>query len=491
MAEDILGSRHQRRIFEANKVRHAEKSRKAVVDSIARPDARLRLVVAGDTLLYRHLGQSLIVPADVALEIGSSYGHCTALLAATARRALGVDLSDEATEQARLNFPTVDFSCGDIFGDLAWLRAYGPEQVTALFADIGGNRGYRAVVDCLRVCLQLMPALRLIVVKSKELRSFLLRNEEGVGIMMRDLVCAPHQADVATALAREVRSRGGELPEHMVHLVNPNIRYKLGKGQLLPFVRSHPWFRVSEANYGPDLLRCRIHLADGLGEDLVRGLEARACLAPALAALALEVRRAFNAPGDEKLFQAVFSSVRRGHLSRYISMLPDTACYQQASDPTLDARAPLPWTESWQNVVAMRHLLAFLLASLEFTLEVGVMDSPLTVYELRRLRVVWHGPLQGTEELEPDGPELSRGTAGPHAALIDGLCDELQSSLAAFSATIGPVAPRVPFIETKVLHGAERSLTNLWLQVAEGFVQRDDSGEFKVDLNLEAEWATD
>ena len=52
---------------------------------------------------------------DRAVELGCSYGHCTALFGCTA---LGIDHAPEKIEEARLKYPRCDWACGDVNDDV-------------------------------------------------------------------------------------------------------------------------------------------------------------------------------------------------------------------------------------------------------------------------------------------------------------------------------------------------------------------------------------
>ena len=170
-----------------------------------------RVLVVGDTLLYRHLATSEVLPTDTVVDVGCSRGHTTALIAASgAELVLGVDIGVDciATCQrdhaAAIAAGNLRFHCSDIFASdaRAWAENSGAGGATVLFLDIGGNRDYMAVANALRVCRSFMPNLRLVVVKCKELRSFLRR--------------APHTApaSIATHLSKPWVGDDEDKPGH-------------------------------------------------------------------------------------------------------------------------------------------------------------------------------------------------------------------------------------------------------------------------------------
>eukprot|EP00929_Paragymnodinium_shiwhaense_P066886 TRINITY_DN33604_c0_g1_i1.p1 TRINITY_DN33604_c0_g1~~TRINITY_DN33604_c0_g1_i1.p1 ORF type:complete len:462 (-),score=68.16 TRINITY_DN33604_c0_g1_i1:405-1790(-) len=399
MAVDVLASRHQRSIFEA-KLRSSQRASQPASCTEPFNDARLtaqaldvdhtlRVLVAEDTLLYRYLGRSLVGPEDCAFEVGSSYGHCTAVLAATARRVVGIDVSDEVVTEARRLHPDITFVCGDIFSDLQWLQGHAPAECTALFLDINGNRNYKPVVDALRICLGIMPNLRLVVVKSKELRSFLLHN--GLRIVMNDLCSDKAGDEHALAIVREtLLDRGGEVPLHLLNMYNPEVRFLIGRNRMTQFFSASEDIEVYTAADGPEDLRCRLRLAGEKPKAIPPA--STGCDSVAEATLLKEVRKCFgNCPdGVEKNLRQIMSHVKRNVLFRYTVAAPASQCYLQASDARLDPEQPVAWSDAWQFVVSMRHLHSFLQGREEFEL-CPCGPDPLTVSELREVRVSYVG----------------------------------------------------------------------------------------------------
>lgn len=73
------------------------------------------------------------------LEIGSSYGHCTAVLAQQAASVLGIDISAHAVAQAQERHPGIQFRQLDALSSPAALEA-AAQGCTAVFVDINGDR---------------------------------------------------------------------------------------------------------------------------------------------------------------------------------------------------------------------------------------------------------------------------------------------------------------------------------------------------------------
>ncbi|KAF8071307.1 IP5P13 [Scenedesmus sp. PABB004] len=170
----------------------------------ARPDAPLVLVCA-DTESYRCLARSQLCRADAVLELGCSYGVCTAQLAQHAGQVVGVDCGSEVVAEARRRHPHVRFEVADALEQPAELLAIarsmrqragcsccsdsaaakgrasscsscgapgsaagGSGGASVVMADIGGDRQLDALLRLVPwVMAQLAP--RLLVVKSEEL----------------------------------------------------------------------------------------------------------------------------------------------------------------------------------------------------------------------------------------------------------------------------------------------------------------------------------
>lgn len=146
--------------------------------------APLRAVVTYYTETFRRMVK-LVRPTDAVLEIGSSWGECTALLgeALSPPRVVGVDTSKEALEKSSAKFPHLTFERADALANplmvieiaKALLARCGAGARLVVFADIGGNRELEALVALLPwVAATLAP--RLIVVKSEKLHSAVAAN---------------------------------------------------------------------------------------------------------------------------------------------------------------------------------------------------------------------------------------------------------------------------------------------------------------------------
>jgi hypothetical protein len=153
------------------------------------------------TAAFRALAGSCLRPggADVVLEIGSSYGVCTAQIAAAlgdgtsdgiksgARWVVGVDTSKELVAAAAARFPALRFERADALATPHAVAAIaerllreeeeeeeggggGAAAELVVFVDIGGNRELEALVALLPwVAVGLPRVPRLIVVKSEAL----------------------------------------------------------------------------------------------------------------------------------------------------------------------------------------------------------------------------------------------------------------------------------------------------------------------------------
>lgn len=385
VSTDILGSKHSARLFR-KLCRHSERSMQGWDSTSLSLDGPtpLELFVTSDTLLYRHLAMTRVEEHDRAVEIGTSYGHCTALFRCPG--ALGVDHAPEKVLQAQNTFPHCRFVCGNVFGaDLTWLD----QDATVLFLDIGGGVDYKPVMKALAICISHMPALRLVVAKSIEVRGFLQRFEDSIDTVARDLtVTKDDDAEAAEELAVDIRRRGGEVPVSLIHLLRcgPRLRYLVGKHRMLAFVKHQaPVLELTEVSTGPADRRVRVKAAPG---------DIPPVPAYALCAVQAELKKRLHRllqDGEEHSFLAVFQRLQRGFYRKYIGLAADPQLHRQASDPSLDDRDVEPWSDVWLNAVAMRHVHAFLVATPEFELVGDVLEEVATNKEICKLKVKWTG----------------------------------------------------------------------------------------------------
>jgi len=279
---------------------------------------------------------------------------------------------------------------------------------------IGGNRDYGSIMAALRICLKHMPGLRLIVVKSSELRQLLLRFDTDASSIARNLQVATTEDDIAAALVQEVQCRGGELPLDFVYRFSPRLRYHIGKKRLLPFLNFRPEFEVFEFPDGSPELRARVRVvAAATGSRSTADLGATASeRAVAIAGLTEKVRRQFGEGVEHRELGELFARLRWRGIQSYLASVPDADSYAAALDHSLDPRKPAPWSEAWQNAVAMRHLHRFLLSSGEFSIASAVGDAGATLPldELRNLRVT-HNSDAG-RALVPQSDEVEKNREG-------------------------------------------------------------------------------
>lgn len=357
--------------------------------------AGVQVVIVGNTLLYRHLAMTRVFEDDRAVEIGCSYGHCTALLC---NGALGVDHAPEKVEEAQQKYPHCRFVTGDVFGeDLSWLD----RDATALFLDIGGGKNYKPVMKALAVCIPHMPALRLVVAKSIEVRAFLLRFDNAVETVARDLVLSKDDdAEAAEELAIEIRRRGGEMPVSLIPLLRcgNRLRYLVGKNRVLGFLRGRaPLLQLVEVSSGPEADRLRVLAAPGAMPALAPSI-----VLPLRQEFAKKVRKQFRNGDTEYSFLGIFSGIQRSFFRQYLAVASDPELYRQGSDPSLDGRCLEPWSHDWKGVIAWRHLHAFLVSTPEFAVVGRRAGDIVTVEELRELRVICTGEASAESELTAD-----------------------------------------------------------------------------------------
>eukprot|EP00928_Gymnodinium_smaydae_P037863 TRINITY_DN26230_c0_g1_i1.p1 TRINITY_DN26230_c0_g1~~TRINITY_DN26230_c0_g1_i1.p1 ORF type:complete len:470 (+),score=94.73 TRINITY_DN26230_c0_g1_i1:88-1497(+) len=363
--------------------------------------AGLQVRIVSNTVLYQHLAKTHVFDHDRAVEIGSSYGHCTGAFCCPA---LGVDVSMETVEQARQAYPRCRFVCADIFGsDLSFLDL----DATTLFVDIGGNRNYKPVMKVLAICLPLMPALRLVVIKSIEARSFLLRAEYAAQTVARDIsVSKDDDQEAAEELAMEVRRHGGEYPVHLLNYLHcgRRLRFLVGKRRIAAFLKKQePLLSLVEVETGPTELRRRIRCQPSSEGEVA--LPPHSALGDVRAMLTKKLRQQLN-DGREHLVVQIFKYVRVATFRKYLAVASDPELYRQASDSRLGGKAVEAWSDEWQSMVAMRHLYAFFVQSPEFAVTSDDNNGePLTMDQLCQSRVRYVGEPAPVEEIpdEADG----------------------------------------------------------------------------------------
>ena len=142
------------------------------------------VLVTDTTEMLRHICQGHTVADESVVEVGSSYGGCTAVLVSSgAGRVVGLDSSWECITESRRRVPLASFEHVDAFADRAALATVlRRECPTLVVVDIGGNRACADVMDAIDAVRAALPAegtprARLMVlVKSEELHAALLRH---------------------------------------------------------------------------------------------------------------------------------------------------------------------------------------------------------------------------------------------------------------------------------------------------------------------------
>eukprot|EP00928_Gymnodinium_smaydae_P021542 TRINITY_DN18418_c0_g1_i1.p1 TRINITY_DN18418_c0_g1~~TRINITY_DN18418_c0_g1_i1.p1 ORF type:complete len:411 (-),score=76.57 TRINITY_DN18418_c0_g1_i1:460-1527(-) len=309
---------------------------------------------------------------------------------------MGIDIGQESVEYARQLHPNIRFVCEDIFKDPPCLREQAVTESTVLFLDINGNRNYKPVADALRTCLQTMRALRLVVIKSKELRSFLLHN--GIGIFLRDIGDAPRSGDYEATLrtVQAIVERGGDVPIHLLNIFNPEVRFLIGKQRMIPFFKAHADIEYFQVDEGPEDLRPRVRMKQDKA-DIAEMQSKYVDSHVATANLLKELQKCFAVRGAEKTLRQLITSVRHNVMLRYVAAAPNALYYKQASDADLDASStPARWSDGWQFVVLLRHLHCFLRKRPEFI--VAEHKDVLSVDELRALRVTYDGSAESSND---------------------------------------------------------------------------------------------
>eukprot|EP00854_Cymbomonas_tetramitiformis_P019978 gene19978-23908_t len=135
-----------------------------------------RILVCYSTKEYRKLARTQLEPEDACLEIGCSWGRCTYVLAQQCRHVVGLDISQEAVEACRAQYPNLRFEMLDCLAPERLLEY--AEGCSKVFVDIGGNRELEAVRRMISICTTFSPSV--IVVKSQELYKHLETHPQGI-----------------------------------------------------------------------------------------------------------------------------------------------------------------------------------------------------------------------------------------------------------------------------------------------------------------------
>jgi len=127
------------------------------------------VLICGETGPYRRQCWAQPRPGDYVVEIGSSYGKATGIIAKQCTNVLGIDIARSLVGRLRKSFPQLRFECFNPLTERQRLLDLA-RGCTILFVDIGGNRHLETVLELVTLAKKhLMP--HLIVVKSKELKN--------------------------------------------------------------------------------------------------------------------------------------------------------------------------------------------------------------------------------------------------------------------------------------------------------------------------------
>ena len=132
------------------------------------------ILLCGETPHYRRIARKLTLADDVVLELGCSFGDCTAELAARARAVRAVDHSCECVERTAKRLPAVATHQLDVFGNCAQLVSLG-QGCSSVFCDLNGNRSLSAAYVDLLLTIQERLRPSLLVVKCRALHEAALR----------------------------------------------------------------------------------------------------------------------------------------------------------------------------------------------------------------------------------------------------------------------------------------------------------------------------
>lgn len=139
-----------------------------------------RVIVVGETVDFRLCARLQVLPSDFCVEIGSSYGDTSMLLARYCSKTIGFDCSKEVVEEARRRHPALAFVVADCFlhANLVQEQSQG---VNVVFVDIGGDRCIADQLEMLTwVQIHLSPEM--VVLKSRRLHREVLIHCQSLGI---------------------------------------------------------------------------------------------------------------------------------------------------------------------------------------------------------------------------------------------------------------------------------------------------------------------
>ncbi|CAE8631238.1 unnamed protein product [Polarella glacialis] len=134
-------------------------------------DARDRSIgiICAETVVYRKMARILPSFGEMALDVGSATGACTAILARSCGKenVLGIDISIQEVEHSRKIHEDLRFECLDVLKERDRLREIAV-GVSILFIDIGGIREITALMRILNaVTAEIRP--RICVIKNRAL----------------------------------------------------------------------------------------------------------------------------------------------------------------------------------------------------------------------------------------------------------------------------------------------------------------------------------
>mmetsp|Transcript_34285 Transcript_34285/g.85830 ORF Transcript_34285/g.85830 Transcript_34285/m.85830 type:complete len:376 (-) Transcript_34285:33-1160(-) len=134
-----------------------------------------KVLIVPETSDFRIMARTQIEADDRVIDIGSSYGVCTNILAQYCRNnVLGIDIALDMVTAARERYPEQEFVQFDALEERQRLvqACAGADKV---FLDLGGNRPMESIVALLPVLLSAAgPAL--VVVKNRELAKYALKH---------------------------------------------------------------------------------------------------------------------------------------------------------------------------------------------------------------------------------------------------------------------------------------------------------------------------
>jgi hypothetical protein len=225
--------------------------RRKLVRAYRRMHSERALVVATfDTTSFRRLMRLYTTADDAVLEVGCSYGACSALLAGEVAAYVGVDNSFECVEHCRgLALPRARFERVDALAEPGALAAlFADVAPTVVVIDIGGVRGLPDVLEMVEVAIGAS-----VRVEATRPPLLLLKSEALVTAARAHLAALslPHSSPIGCPDGWWARTR------EQCHACDGGLKHAKRAG-LAPQIRKANWYPQRAVALGAPCI-CRFH----------------------------------------------------------------------------------------------------------------------------------------------------------------------------------------------------------------------------------------